>query len=138
MTRAASKFQPDLVALASLEPLRPLLFIDYESPNSSDIRIPDKDVKAFMAWSGKERWCAPYIIITTLPVKRSDSWELRYTSGDSVNKKYREKREAVRERPQKFWYTQYEMALSNVSCDDVYFVNIDDKQVQKIKLQAIG
>jgi hypothetical protein len=69
--KGGNKFQPDLVALADLdEPLQPLLFIDYESPNSSDIRIPHKDVAAYRAWSEKEGCRAPYIIIT-LPVKLS-------------------------------------------------------------------
>src|SRR5262245_44783777 len=45
------KFQPDLVALSKVvsskrEPLEYKLFLDYESPNSSDMRIPKKDVAA--------------------------------------------------------------------------------------------
>jgi len=35
-------------------------------------------------------------------------------------------------------YTEYEMALKNVSCDNVYFVNISGKQVEKIKLREIS
>jgi len=134
------KFQPDLVALKSLEPLQPLLFIDYESPNSSDFRIPKKDINPYKVWS--EAWSketssapAPYIIITTLPVEPSNNWELRYTSKQKSNVEYNGQRHLVRESPQKFWYTEYEKVLTTDICSNVFFVNISGKQVNQIELK---
>lgn len=133
------KFQPDLVALKSLKPLQPLLFIDYESPNSSDIRIKDKDIDAYKkwsaAWSKKNKGAppVPYIIITTLPVGLSPDWELRYTSERSRNAMYKGERKEVQKSPQKFWYGKYAKVLTADDCSNVYFVNLNGDQVKQIK-----
>src|SRR5262249_38710257 len=77
------KFQPDVVGFDG--GLRPVIFLDYESPNSSDARIPTKDVDAYAAWRRVSGSSAPYLIVTTLPEQASPSWELRYTSRGYYN-----------------------------------------------------
>ena len=76
------KFQPDTVALDCSQ--RPLLIADFESPNSSDARIPEKDVKTFLAWARATECRAPYFIITSLP-SMATPWELRWTAKDKWN-----------------------------------------------------
>ena len=59
-----AKFQPDLVAYRKGDPV---LLVDYESPNSSDARVPGKDVEPYLTWVAGEEGRAEYLIITTLP-----------------------------------------------------------------------
>src|ERR1700704_6035644 len=59
------KIQPDAVAFDDND--EPVLLVDYESPNSSDARVPNKNVRRFLTWiDGKQR-VPSYVIITTLP-----------------------------------------------------------------------
>jgi len=104
-----TKFQPDLAGLAGLDARDEMvLFVDYESPNSSDARVPVKDVDTYLAWSRACGSKAPYIVVTTLPNCRVDGWELRYaTSTDHWNVAFRGRRDEVRRNPCSFWYAFY-------------------------------
>jgi hypothetical protein len=64
------KFQSDLVGLDADR--QPIAFIDYESPNSSDFRLPEKDLDAYLAWGRKSGQSVPYVIITTLPSQATE------------------------------------------------------------------
>src|SRR5260370_5633801 len=67
-TGTGQKFQPDVVAFGDdITNLSPLLFMDYESPNSSDGRPLYKDVHPYLAWITEKNSDVPYIVITTLP-----------------------------------------------------------------------
>lgn len=130
------KFQPDLVVLdhpKAETPLQPRLFIDYESPNSSDARILTKDVESFLKWQDKTQTEAPYIIITTLPKspckedgnKDWKDWDVRYTSSGQYNAGMSANRNDIKAKPYDLWYAFYRKRLSGISLNNVYFVNID-------------
>jgi len=84
-TGTGEKFQPDVVAYGgAITNLTPLLFIDYESPNSSDGRLISKDIGPYLSWSERTKADVPYIVITTSTVTVS-FWEPRRSRlGSSV------------------------------------------------------
>jgi hypothetical protein len=124
------KFQPDIVVYGddSVRDGVIKLFMDYESPNSSDDRIPDKDVKGYQNWTKGTKCSVPYIVITTLPDELSEHWEPRYISGD--------KKKEIRGNPFKFWYKYYKnkMCFRNES---IYFLNIDGRSVKFINENTV-
>ena len=134
--RDGAKFQPDIVGFS--EPLGdapvPLFAIDYESPNSSDARIPNKDIRAYQVWRQAERATFPYVIVTTLPDRHAPEWELRYTYGDGCNADYRGCIDAVRQNPLRFWLSQYQEALETGELSGVIVLNISGKTVKRVKL----
>jgi len=119
------KFQPDIFVRDSKN--RPLLVVDYESPNSSDARIPSKNIKPYLKWGES----VPYIIVTSLPKKSSTGWELRYTSRGSYNRPHMRKMKEIRSNPFKYWFKIYRHKIKkwNSKLRNVYFVNINAKKV---------
>lgn len=115
------KFQPDVVAVG--QGGVPLLIIDFESPNSSDDRVPSKDVDAYLQWSKKKNITPRYFILTSLPrvvpsepprtrtssgpkrtfLKRPPSWELRYYSPGWTNESHVDCKEDILNSPFKHW-----------------------------------
>jgi len=73
------KFQPDILVRDQMN--KPILIVDYESPNSSDARIIPKDIIPYIKWKTPN----PYIIITTLPKKSSPQWKLLYSNKGGCN-----------------------------------------------------
>lgn len=124
------KFQPDLVALSQIEPLEPMLFLDYESPNSCDMRVPKKDVIAYERWSEANKLRVPYFIVTTLPNKPVKEWELRYTT--TTNSEFGGRRAEICKNPFLFWYKEYRKILSQKDLNMIYFINIDGKTVSNV------
>ena len=125
-----AKFQPDLAGFdGSLEPVA---FVDYESPNSSDARVPTKDVDAYLAWRRKSGLGVPYVIVTTLPDRPSENWELRYTSPGQYNERFRGRKDEVRRNPYRFWYGLYLDEFSRREMTTVALVNIDGKAVRRV------
>lgn len=121
------KFQPDLTVISRLDPIVPLAYIDYESPNSSDDRIPTKDVAAYQNWMKDSILLVPYIIITSLPDKSVPDWEFRHYSQKKCNYPYRTMKDEIRKNPFKFWYSVYQKNI--IDLKNVYFINISGKQV---------
>jgi hypothetical protein len=134
LNEGGAKFQPDLVALSKLVPLQPLLFLDYESPNSSDIRILTKDIDSYEEWSNIYEKRVPYFIVTTLPNRTISDWELRYTGQSQYNAKYRGRKADICQNPFRFWYSEYKKVLGSRSLSEIYFINIDGKKVEHICL----
>ena len=123
------KLQPDLVAYnAGYEELA---LIDYESPNSSDARVPWKDVDPYCKWSTQTKQSAPYVIITTLPDCASD-WELRYAYGNGYNRDFHGRHSEICKNPFQFWYRYYREELKSRCLDSVALVNIDRKNVNRV------
>ena len=121
------KFQPDLVAFDASG--NPLVFVDYESPNSSDARIPQKDVVKYCEWNATSKAKnIPYIIVTTLPDSRRDDWELRYVHGDGYNARFKGRSAEVRQNPFRFWYKYYRQEFAQRCMDHIAMVNINGKQ----------
>ncbi len=127
------KFQPDFIVINDItESNEVKLFLDYESPNSSDARIPKKDVDNYNKWTSHKQCQTPYVIITTLPNKLSDHWELRWTSEKKAcNRDFRDNRAEIRKNPFMFWYKHYR----DRGCfqnKNIYFLNIDGRKVKHI------
>jgi hypothetical protein len=77
------KFQPDILIRGHQEEI--LAAIDFESPNSSDARVPHKDVTAYLRWVTTSAQSFEYLIITSLPDRPTSTWELRYASTGKWN-----------------------------------------------------
>jgi hypothetical protein len=126
-----AKFQPDLVAYSER---KPVLLVDYESPNSSDARVPKKDVTSYLKWVTGEEGPAEYIIITTLPAHACPRWEVRYTSKGQCNYGFGGRRNAIRKNPFKFWYSEYRRTLRDTPLGGISFVNIDGRSVTPVRV----
>jgi hypothetical protein len=113
-----AKFQPDISVFDGDN--HPLLFLDYESPNSSDDRIPSKDIIPYLQ-QGKS---TPYIVITTLPDSESPMWSVKWAAT-----KHKRKLKEIRKNPAEYWYKFYKHELNNYvdNINNIYFINIDGK-----------
>ena len=111
-----------------------MAFIDYESPNSSDSRLPEKDVDAYVAWRRKSRSLSvPYVIVTTLPNRRTEDWELRYASPGYYNHAFQGRESEIRQNPYCFWYDGYYLKeFSNRDMKNIVLINIDGKVVKRV------
>jgi len=127
---AGVKFQPDLVGLNAEH--QPLAFVDYESPNSSDARIPVKDVDAYVAWRRRLGETVPYVIVTTLPDQKTDDWELRYTAAGKYNEAFYGRRDEIQRNPCAFWYRFYLKEFSKRDMEGIALVNIDREAVRRV------
>jgi hypothetical protein len=140
LNNARTRFTPDLSALMrndASDPhdfISPKLFLDYESPNSSDSRVPIKDVAAYQAWSKAEQTRLPYFIVTTLPNRAAPNWQLRWTSKGKYNEGFQGSEATIRRNPFQFWYDIYRKRLRGEDLDQIYFINIDAKKVEHIRL----
>lgn len=123
------KFQPDLVGFDSNNQM--IVFLDYESPNSSDARIPTKDVDAYLKWWKKTNIDVPYLIVTTLPNQCASDWELRYTSKGQCNEDFRGKRKEIQKNPCYFWYRYYASEFRKRQMNNIALVNIEGKLVRR-------
>ena len=123
------KFQPDLVAMN--DECESLLFLDYESPNSSDSRIPTKDVDPYVRWCKETGSSLPYLVITTLPDKPSSEWELRYTAKDYYNAAFKGKASQIRKNPFRFWYDYYRKELSKRNTCSLIMLNINSGKMSR-------
>jgi hypothetical protein len=125
-----AKVQPDVVAYRKGDPV---LLVDYESPNSSDARVPEKDVTAYLKWVTGEQGRAEYVIITTLPAHACPEWEVRYTSEGQCNFGFGGRRDDIRKNPFEFWYSHYRDTLRHTPLGALGFVNIDGRRVMHVR-----
>lgn len=118
------KFQPDIFVCGGND--EPLLVIDYESPNSSDSRIPSRNILHYLNWGRS----TPYIIITTLPKRESPDWELRYASKGDTNGNHKGKLREIQKNPFSYWYKFYrdELRKNKDALNNVYFININGNE----------
>ena len=126
------KFQPDLIGYDS--EFKVVVFVDYESPNSSDARIPTKDIDSYTLWSRRSNEIAPYIIITTLPDNLSPDWELRYTSKNKYNEAFHGMKKRIQKNPCQFWYPHYfkEIGKRKIRDGSIAMININGKKVGRL------
>jgi hypothetical protein len=127
------KFQPDLTGFDNCG--SPLIFLDYESPNSSDARIPSKDVDSYKSWIATQESQVPYIIITTLPDKEAPDWQVRYTSKRGCNYHFSNKKSEILKNPFRFWYSYYRKCVKEPNAYSIFFANINGKVVDLIEMQ---
>lgn len=128
-------FRPDVIVIKNgdFNFSSPLLFIDYESPSSSDARIPSKDVGKYIARIEKNIYLnkVPYIIITTLPKKESPKWKLKWAGKDGVNKHHKDAEDEILKNPFDYWYSFYRSELKDYGdkLENIHFLNINGKQI---------
>ncbi|MBS0251579.1 MAG: hypothetical protein JSR78_11020 [Proteobacteria bacterium] len=130
------KFQPDVVAYSDDALERPLLLIDYESPNSSDLRVIEKDLLAYQRWRGDDQTAPPYIVVTTLPAVAVPSWELRWTYKEGYNAGLQGMRADVSRNPLNFWTAQWLKHIRAEMLEHVTLMNIDRQSVSILALDA--
>jgi hypothetical protein len=123
------KFQPDLVAMDAK--LNPVVAIDYESPNSSDARIPVKDVDAYLAWHRESGIDLPYVIVTTLPDCAASAWELRYTAPGFYNVHFRGRGADICRNPFRFWSQYYIDEFAKREVKYIALLNINGNSVRR-------
>jgi hypothetical protein len=128
-TQKGKQFRPDLVIYDKYE--NPLLIIDFESPNSSDSRIPEKNVEPYILWNKINSIKVPYIIITSLP-KQPKEWKLPWTARGYYNEKYKRDKKKIVHAPHEYWYGFYNKKLRKYQPDlrdlPLYFANLDGKR----------
>lgn len=100
------KWHPDMLLRSSEELIGDiLLFVDFESPNSSDFRVIDRDIELwYMNWSNKYHGLKDmpeYLIITSLPNEEAPQWDCRYSRADGYNP------EKAKKNPFLYWYSIY-------------------------------
>lgn len=127
-----AKFQPDITMLDT--ELNPVLFLDYESPNSSDARIPIKDIDAYNAFSQSTQTRIPYLVVTSLPDLATPKWQLRYYSPGYYNAGFKQHISAIRENPFRFWYSHYRSEMTHRNSIGIHFLNIQGKEMHLVQL----
>jgi len=133
-SREKCRFQPDVVGFD--DAFRPMIFVDYESPNSSDERIIHKDIGPYLRWREVTLHSAPYLLFTTLPEVKSPKWEVRYTSDAGYGAAAKGKKEEVQNNPFQFWKSVWRLApeirnlrwvaILNINCQSVCRVRFDE------------
>lgn len=98
------KFQPDLVLRNPAGAA--VLYVDLESPNSSDARIAVKDVDAWVAFHASDASPPPYLILTVLPdaPRTFEQWPLRWTHGRQWNAAHAVHANRIRSSPFRYWF----------------------------------
>jgi hypothetical protein len=127
------KFQPDIVGFR--DDRSHLLYVDFESPNSCDTRIKDKDILPYLNWVSKHHDAANYVVVTSLPDRQSPAWQLRWTSGHDAsgrNSEHRQFRDVIRANPLHYWSKVWRHDLSGCDLSRVVLLNIDGKSVKRV------
>lgn len=90
----------------------PVVYGDFESPNSSDGRVPVKDVEGYRSWLMAGGEPAPYVLVVCLPESEHGYWPLRYTKG--WNKDHVGRLPKLREKgPLRYWCEAWRPILGN-------------------------
>jgi hypothetical protein len=127
------KFQPDIVARNARNEI--ILAVDFESPNSSDARVPIKDVSAYLAWVDAGEPC-DYLIITSLPDGPTSDWEIRYTARGHYNEGHDGAR--IRKNPFRYWYGHYKRHLDpRWRKHPIHFANFNGRDLKAVDLNGV-
>ena len=123
------KFSPDIVVYEAnknenIESLKPILFIDYESPNSSDARVNYKDIDQFMYFSeyleAKDIRNFGYLILTSHRDYESEVDDLLRVWRYGYNSEIRNKKgfkNSTKNDAWKFWKEEYKKHLKTWNGD---------------------
>jgi hypothetical protein len=128
------KFQPDVLVRDSRAKIT--LAIDFESPNSSDARVPVKDVAAYLKWAAHEACPPEYLIITSLPNAPAPHWELRWTARGKYNVGHAPA--PVRMNPFEYWYSFYRRELPPTWVHfPITFANFNGNMLSTIEVSSL-
>lgn len=132
------KWQPDIVALArDGEDYCPILYADFESPNSSDLRILAKDIEGYHRWLDNGGTRAPYILVVVLPDRTEEYWPLKYTGKNKYNAVVRGRaNELEKFGPKKFWLDQFreELRKNPIDLSNIAIINIGNGFPELLKI----
>src|SRR5208337_4859605 len=115
-----------------------VIFVDFESPNSCDTRIPQYHLEQYLAWVKNPEHRAPYVIVTSLPDAEALTWELRYTS--DLNREHKGNLKLIRDDPFRYWTRAWAKTReaktlpSRPGFSDVFFFNINRRKVVPFQL----
>ncbi len=106
-------WRPDVVGFRrNGDQFIPVVYGDFESPNSSDGRVPVKDVEGYRSWLKAGGEPAPYVLVVCLPEREQGYWSLRYTKG--WNKGHAGRLSELREKgPLGYWCDAWRPSLEN-------------------------
>lgn len=131
---SGNKFQPDVVGFDAH--ITPIVCVDFESPNSSDARVMEKDVAAYARWAaavqGKGETVPPYIIVTSLPNFTSDDWECRWTGAGKWNEGHKDYVTDIVANPFAYWNRIWAKQLADYRDQNIAFLNISDSKVMYV------
>lgn len=127
---SGNKFQPDIVGFDT--GFTPIVCVDFESPNSSDARVVDKDVCAYARWAAAHdegKTVPPYVIVTSLPNFASDDWECRWTGIGEWNEGHKGSVAKIMANPFVYWSEVWTTQLNDHRNQNIAFLNISDSKV---------
>jgi hypothetical protein len=123
-------WEPDIVLWNAAE--NPLAFVEYESLNSSDERVFEKDVWKYSRWQpnpGIGR--APLLIITTL----KDGLHPGYKLEHGYNWRHKGNGAAIRENPFRYWYRVFRSKIYPEVADlDITFANFSENVLSVVDI----
>lgn len=127
----AIKWQPDMVLKSATG--TPLLFVDFESPNSSDFRVIDRDVALwYVNWIASGHPASEYLIITSLPDAKAPTWRSRYGQADGFDLV------KARENPFRYWYSIFRRRFKATwKRYPITFANFDGNTLKPVSLDSI-
>lgn len=137
------KWQPDLVGFSAV-PLGkqsyPKIIIDFESPNSSDMRVVARNLISYKNYCNISNSEVPYIIIVCLPTQASLGWSIKYTKTGYNKLTGKDHKTLVRELkcngPLNLWtgyWKNYLLGKENL-LNGVTILNVGNGRVETIRL----
>lgn len=135
--RKGAKIKPDVVGYGP--DWTHVVYVDFESPNSSDTRVWVKDCEPYASYrEANPDTCAPYVVVTSLPDRNSPDWQLRWTNmtpkGPQYNHACRGLEEEVRKNPYRFWLGRWKEIMDTGGMSGVTILNINGKTVKRVTL----
>lgn len=130
-------WQPDLIGCGKVHPpiISPVIYVDFESPNSSDRRIWDKDIGGYRRWLAAEGEEAPYVIVVCLPVRPHGYWPLRYTHANGYNVMHGGQSSKLKQQgPLAFWTESWRDKRTPSDFSSVTILNIGNGKVEEINI----
>lgn len=118
------RWRPDVVL--SNQSGQPIGVIEYESLNSSDSRVVDKDMYGYEGWHKTLTTPVPLLVITTLPDSPSPEYRLQYKSFGLYNADHAAHEAQMQKSPLAYWYGFYRLWLEPLITNQalpVHFAN---------------
>jgi hypothetical protein len=133
------RFNPDIVAFsdrgALLDSGNHIVYVDFESPNSSDARLRTKNIAPYIAYASSGA-AAPYVIVTSLPNMSTPSWELRWVGKDRCNYAHRRNRDQIRANPYRYWRRFWAKDLIGADLSTITMLNIAGRRVRRMTMDS--
>jgi hypothetical protein len=105
------RWRPDVVLRNSAGQL--LGVVEYESLNSSDSRVVEKDFYGYESWADRLPKPVPLLVITTLPDGQDSQYRLLYKQNDAYNIDHAANEATIRQNPFHYWYAFYRRWLEH-------------------------